>query len=174
MTTDGNRIHLLLVAGVLAAATGCTSGVGPSEASEHVIAVGTPSEFLLCAQPPAAVQPDTQVIGPAGGQLTSGANVLMVPRGALEQENEFVIQPERERVGIRVQAREPVRFATGHSATLTIDLSHCQPAELGETDWSIWRMAEQGGGDSQRLRTFRDTRRARAQIDSTSGFMIAN
>ncbi|MBR9988128.1 MAG: hypothetical protein KFH98_00140 [Gemmatimonadetes bacterium] len=171
-----DRQPQLLAALAVLLVSGCAPPFGQFPPGEDVIEVGTPGEYLTCARTAAAARPDTQVVGPPGGQLMSGANQLTIPANALPENRTLVLRQEYgNRVGVVIDADPPVRFAGNRSATLIIDIGHCDSDEIGDLSrWSVWRMAPPRGNQSQRLRTFVAGSRMRTQIDSTSGFMIAN
>lgn len=142
--------------------------------SEQILEYGTPDEYLTCAGAAAMARPDTQVIGPAGGRLRSGNSELTIPANAVRDPRRFVLTPARDTVGVRIDGDGLTEFNGNRSARLIIDVSRCSPDELESADgWWIWRV-NAGRGESQKLSTIMTPARAITQIDSMSGFMIAN
>jgi hypothetical protein len=171
MTRTERHKRLLLAAALILPLSACARRelVPPAE---EVIEVGTPTGFLTCAPTSPQPRPDTQTIGAAGGRLQSGGNELTIPASALSGNQRLIFrQQPGERVGVEVD--QSVRFATGRSAMLNIDIGRCDSDALAGAEWFVWRMHE-NQGQSQKLRTRIAGARATANIDSTSAFMIAN
>ena len=168
------RTQLLTTVVLILPLSGCA---GPRELlppGEQIIEVGTPAQFLSCAQPGLAARPDTQVVGAAGGMLRSGNVELTIPAGALPDERRFVLRRDSGQAArATVEGEGPVQFQNNLSARLTFDLSGCDQGEIEQQSWWVWRL-NRVEGRSQKLRTVINPNRAMAAIDSTSVFLIAN
>jgi hypothetical protein len=171
MSPMGARQRLTLALTAMISTAGCAPVMPPALEREEVLAVGNPTLFLTCP-PGAATSPATDNIGPDGGVLTTGGHRLTIPASAIATERAFVFREQTgERVGVEITQRADSR-ALGRSATLHIDASRCSSDAIGAREWFIWRMNPTGGA-SQKLYTRRTGSRFMAQIDSTSGFIIA-
>lgn len=170
---------LLVLPAVLLLLSGCSHlGIGRPD-GEEVIDVGSPGPALTC-QTTGPVPADTQVVGPGGGQLTVGNNLLVIPANAV-QDNIQMIFTRLPGDSIRLQVEPKVRFVNNKSASLIIDVSGCDSDTLRSRSWSIWRIHPSTRSQSQKLRTrfeddltLRRGARATTRIDSTSVYMIAN
>jgi hypothetical protein len=167
------RQRLVLVFTALIATAGCAAPlVPPGFEREEVIEVGTPTVFLTCP-PEAAASPVTRSIGAGGGELATGRHRLAIPAGAVATERSFTLREQTgERVGVDIEQAGDSR-ALARPATLWIDAGRCSSNAIGAREWFIWRM-NPTGGPSQKLRTRMAGSRFMVQIDSTSGFIIAN
>lgn len=172
MTNERGTV-LVTSAALILMLSGCMRGRGEIR-GEEILEYGTPAEYLTCARAAAVARPDTQVIGPEGGRLRAGNSEMTIPANAVREPRRFVFTPTGDTVGVRISAGGPMRFDGNRSARLIIDVSHCDSDELESEDgWWVWRVNERPGR-SQKLGTTMTPVRAITQIDSTSGFMIAN
>lgn len=139
---------------------------------EEVLDVDTPSVFLTCASATLPPQ-DSKSIGPAGDRLQSGGHELNIPRSAVTRPRPFTLeQASGDRVAVIVNRRVPPA-PLARTAIMFIDFSRCSDADVGNVDWHVWRM-NQDGVSGQKLRTVLAGKRAITFIDNTSVYMIAN
>lgn len=159
------RIRAIVVIGLLAPVlAACHRG-------ERVLDSRPPARYLMCDQTGATPPAFTHAVGEGGATLVFHGDTVVIPSHNVppNQTWQFTLsRPAGDSVGIHIRSEPPARFR--RSATVVIDASRCSTEEWGSGDWSIWRNGR------QRLMTdvTAPPRRARALIDSTSSFMIAN
>lgn len=179
MTLRECGTRLLIPVAMLLWLSGCSSLVRGGAEREDVIDVGQPDSVLTCDRDEEAA--DTDTIGPEGGQLMSGRNVLTIPDSAIMEERPLTFrQLPGNSVGVEVD--EEVEFDNNKSATLVIDIQGCVNSLPRNGEWFVWRINTTDRSQSQKLRTRFEGdaalrnggARAVTLIDSTSVYMIAN
>lgn len=139
---------------------------------ERVLDSRPPARYLMCDRTDPTPPAFTHAVGRAGATLVFHGDTVVIPSYNVPEGQtwQFTLsRPAGDSVGIHIRTEPPAaRFS--RSATIVVNAAHCSSAEWGAGDWSIWR------NDRQRLMSElgRNPRRARALIDSTSSFMIAN
>ena len=156
-----NRLSGLLVAiSTLAVAASCrdaepTSSLetGPS------FAVGRAAEnrAQLAECETAVSSLATARIGPAGGVLTAGPAVVMIPPHAVRTPTRFTIEPlAGSTLRVRITAQGHQRFGFARPIAVMIGYAHCarQDFELGRL--SVWHVDDQTNAPLQRMPTVHD------------------
>ncbi|MBR9990576.1 MAG: hypothetical protein KFH98_12520 [Gemmatimonadetes bacterium] len=166
MTRSSLRV-LLASSLILPLFTACSRG------GERVLELGSPTTWHTCPPPAEWPEPVSREVGNQGDTLRSGNNVLVIPPGALpgNSHRTFTLAPYRsDSVGVEVTMSAQGKLK--ELMTLEVDMR----CDGGSTQWSIWRIRPgmQNPSQSQKLDTQPGQLRLTVQVDTTSGFMIAN
>jgi hypothetical protein len=133
----------------------------------------TPTHYLVCAGVAEAITTAEEAGNILPRNIKAGNNELQVPVMGLRADARFRISQiatDSVRVDIEMTPKEDFRRA----ARLIMTLERCTEEQIRARDWAIWRFED--GVAPQRLRTVINpgARRAMADIDGNSKYMIAD
>lgn len=132
-----------------------------------------PTHYLVCAGIAEAITTAEEAGNILPRNIRAGNNELQVPVMGLRTDARFRISQvatDSVRVDIEMTPKEDFRRA----ARIIMSLERCTEEQIRARDWAIWRFED--GAAPQRLRTVINpgARRAIADIDGNSKYMIAD
>ncbi len=175
--------HLCLTAGAIWLIAGCNEptaarSTDPASAAGGVLrataSVSSTPTLLQC--PSATPQSASATIGSAGGVLTVGSNVVVIPRGAVSQDTRFTITvPASPDLVVDISADGFDTFTFATPVLVAVDYSRCPDGAIPATSLAAWFIDRSTNTPLQLMGSF-DDRRTEHVIFATghlSGYAIA-
>ena len=168
-----NRLTAVLVATpALLFAAGCrdyepTSSVEPGtslavqrprESATRLVACETTVSSIAMAR-----------IGPAGGVITAGSAVVLIPPHAVRTPTRFTVEPlAGSTLRVRITAQGHPRFGFTRPIAVMIGYAHCGRQDFERQPVTVWHVDDQTNAPLQRMPTVHD------RDNKTIGFLTAH